>query len=58
MPYAEDKTELVRMILGNGSCTLKKRGDKISAVLKNGDDPVVINKAKLAQQLSGIVITR
>ena len=58
LPYAEDKTELVRMILGNGSCTLKKRGDKISAVLKNGDDPVVINKAKLAQQLSGIVITR
>ncbi len=58
LPYTEDKTELLRMILGSGSCTLKKRGEKITAVLKNRDDPVSINKAKLAQQLSGITITR
>ena len=58
LPYTEDKTELLRMILGSGSYTLNKHGEKITAVLKNRDDPVSINKAKLAQQLSGIMITR
>ena len=58
LPYTEDKTELLRMILGSGSYTLNKHGEKITAVLKNRDDPVSINKAKLAQQLSGITITR
>ena len=58
LPYSEDKTELLRMILGSGNYTLKNRSGRISAVLKNRDDPVSINKAKLAQQLSGIMITR
>ena len=46
------------MILGSGNYTLNNHGGKLSAVLKNRDDPVSINKAKLAQQLSGITITR
>ena len=58
LPYTEDKTEILRMILGSGNYTLNNRGGKLSAVLKNRDDPVSINKAKLAQQLSGIMITR
>ena len=58
LPYTEDKTEILRMILGSGNYTLNNHGGKLSAVLKNRDDPVSINKAKLAQQLSGITITR
>ena len=58
LPYTEDKTELLSRILGADNYTLKNSGGKVSAVLKNGDDPVLINKAKLAQQLCGIIITR
>lgn len=58
LPYTEDKTELLNRILGEDNYIIKNNNGKESAVLKNSDDPVLINKAKLAQQLCGIIITR
>ena len=57
--YTEDRIELLRKMLGTDAFTIREGvGGVTTAVLKESDNPYFINRAKLAQQLCEILITK
>ena len=57
--YTEDRIELLRKMLGTDAFTVREGvGGVTTAVLKESDNPYFINRAKLAQQLCEILITK
>ena len=57
--YTDDRIELLRKMLGTDAFTVREGvGGVTTAVLKESDNPYFINRAKLAQQLCEILITK
>ena len=57
--FTDDRVELLRKMLGTDAFTIREGvGGVTTAVLKESDNPYFINRAKLAQQLCEIMITK
>lgn len=57
--FTDDRVELLRKMLGTDAFTIREGvGGVTTAVLKESDNPYFINRAKLAQQLCKIMITK
>lgn len=57
--FTDDRVELLRKMLGTDAFTIREGvGGVTTAVLKESDNPYYINRAKLAQQLCEIMITK
>ena len=57
--YSDDRLALLRKMLGTDAFTVREgAGGVMTAVLKKSDNPYFVNRAKLAQQLCEILITK